>query len=140
MTTSIYAIAAHRSFDNYYSRFIGFGSLKEAQQAFPGARDALAALQHNTTLTFRFPKVDHRTPDEFVVIRYDIPADIDHLHVQYTRWKYGGLTMVATTGDEPDYPDGANLLSDCVNCVTWHRPPPAPAPVPEPKTPASIPV
>jgi hypothetical protein len=123
MTTTVYAVAAHRSWDNYFARFVGFGSLQEAQQAFPGVRDPLAALQHNTTLTFRLPYVDHRTPDEIVVLRYDVPADADHLYVQFIRWKYAGLTMTATTGDKPEIPDDVNMLSDCVYSATWSRPP-----------------
>jgi hypothetical protein len=143
MTTTVYAVAAHRSFDNYFARFVGFGSLQEAQEAFPGVRDALAALQHNKTLTFRRPYTDHRTPDEIVVLRYDVPADADHLYVQFIRWKYAGLTMTATTGDKPEIPDDVNMLSDCVYSATWSRPlapEPSTPPPSETKTPATIPV
>ncbi len=122
-TMSIYAVASHRSFDNYYARFVGFATgLEEIQTAFPAIAKQLAALDHNKTLTFRRSYVDHRTPDEFVVLRYDVPANADHLHVQFIKWKYAGLTISATTGDKPAIPKDVDMLSDCVYNASWSRP------------------
>ena len=134
----IYAVAAHRSFDNYYARFVGFAtSLKELQTAFPAIATQLAALEHNKTLTFRRPYIDHRTPDEFVVLRYDVPDTAKELHVQFVRWKYAGLTMSATVDNPPtDYPDGLDPLSDCVYDATLHLTPPEPESPTPPNTPA----
>ena len=122
MSTTVYAVAAHRSFDNYYSKFLGFGTLAEAQAAFRGVAPALAELAHGSTLTFRRPRVDHRTPDEFVVLRYDVPADADTLHIQTVRWKYGGLTLTGRHEAPPEWPEGIDLLNDCVNEYVWTRP------------------
>jgi hypothetical protein len=122
MSTTVYAVASHRSFDNYYSCFVGFASLEEIQTAFPSIGSQLAALEHNKTLTFRRPYIDHRTPDEFVVLRYDVPADTDHLHIQYIKWKYAGLTMTGTIGDKPAIPKDVDMLSDCVYDASWIRP------------------
>jgi hypothetical protein len=128
MSTPVYAVASHRSFDNYFARFVGFAnSLKEVQAAFPAVAKQLAILEHNKTLTFRIPYIDHRIPDEYVVLRYDIPADAKHLYVQYIRWKYAGLTMSATTGDKPAIPREVDMLSDCVYDATLQlNPPPLP--------------
>ena len=142
-TKLVYAVATHRSFDNYFARFVGFAtSLQELQTAFPSITKQLAALEHNKTLTFRRPYVDlpqeygtvtdissrypdHRTPDEFVVLRYDVPATATQLHVQYIRWKYAGLTMTATVDTPPTtVPEGVDLLNDCVYDATLDLDPP----------------
>ena len=136
MSATVYAVAAHRSFDNYYSKFLGFGTLAEAQAAFRRVATELAELAHGSTLTFRRdtrcvshqndgirrPRVDHRTPDEFVVLRYDVPADADTLHIQTVRWKYGGLTLTGRHEAPPEWPEGIDLLNDCVNEYVWTRP------------------
>jgi hypothetical protein len=101
---------------------LGFGTLAEAQAAFRGVAPALAALAHGSTLTFRRARVDHRTPDEFVVLRYDVPADADTLHIQTVRWKYGGLTLTGRHEAPPELPEGIDLLNDCVNEYVWTRP------------------
>lgn len=135
-TKPVYAVAAHRSFDNYFARFVGFAiSLQELQTAFPSIESQLAELEHNKTLTFRRPYVDHRTPDEFVVLRYDVPATATQLHVQYIRWKYGGLTMSATVDIPPTtVPEGVDLLNDCVYDATLELDPPEPTSPTPPNT------
>lgn len=142
-TLTVYAVAVHRSFDNYFARFVGFStSLQEIQSVFTSVATELAALEHGKTLTFRRPYVDHRTPDEFVVLRYDVPVTATQLHVQYIRWKYAGLTMSASTGDQPaEWPDDVNGLSDCVYNATWFRPvadPEIPTPPPSKGTAISV--
>ena len=124
-TVSVYAVAAHRSWENYYSRFCGFATgLAEIQSVFRGVAERLAKLEHGKTLTFRRPRVDHRTPDEFVVLRYDVPVDADHLYVQTIRWKYAGLTLAASHTGEVEVPREVDMLSDCYNNYVWVRPPP----------------
>jgi hypothetical protein len=117
-TISVYAVAVHRSWDNYYAAFEGFATLVELQASFPG----IAELEHGATLTFRRPKADDgRTPDEFVVLRYDVPATANHLYVQFVRWKYGTLTMTASHEGKVAIPSNLDLLSDCVYEAVWTR-------------------
>lgn len=119
MTTTIYAVAVHRSWDNYYAAFAGFGTLDELQTVFGG----IETLKHGATMTFRRPKADDgRTPNEFVVLRYDVPEYADTLHVQFVRWKYGTLTMTASHEGKVAIPSDLDVLSDCVYEAVWNRP------------------
>lgn len=134
---TVYAVAAHRSWDNYYSRFFGcVTSLAEIQSVFRG----VAALTHGETATFRRDTRhdDHRTPDEFVVLRYDLPADADHLYIQTIRWKYAGLTMTAGHEGPVEVPRDLDPLSDCVNDYVWTRPPSPPLPAEAPESPTVV--
>jgi hypothetical protein len=134
-TQSVYAVASHRSFDNYFARFVGFSTdLKEITDVFPKLAPHLATLEHNKTLTFRRPYVDHHTPDEFVVLRYDVPATATQLHVQFVRWKYAGLTMSATIDVPPTIPEGVDLLNDCIYDATLELDPPSDMPTPQTTT------
>lgn len=120
--TTIYAVAAHRSWDNYYAKFMGFGTFAAVKAAFRTVTPELVALTHGSTMTVRRDYIDHRTPDEFVILRYDVPADADQLHVQFIRWKYGGLTMTASHEAPLDYPQRMDALNDCVYEAVWFRP------------------
>jgi hypothetical protein len=125
-TTTVYATAMHRHWDNYHAEFVCFTTdVSEITAVFPKLHDDLVALQHGKTLTFRRPYIDHRTPDEFVILRYDVPADEPILHVQFIRWKYGSLTMTGHVGARPKTPPEVNGFSDCVYHASWIRPPTA---------------
>lgn len=121
--SAIYAVAAHRSWDNYYAKFMGFGTLAAVKAAFRTVTPELVALTHGSTLIVRRDYIDHRTPDEFVILRYDVPADADQLHVQFIRWKYGGLTMTASHDGAVPWPERIDALNDCVYEAVWTRPP-----------------
>lgn len=119
-TITVYAVAAYRSFDNYYADFIGFSTdFKEVQTAYPDVATQLTTLEDGKILTFRIPYVDHHTPDEIVVLRTDVPVETTKLHIQYIRWKYAGLTMSASTGDkQARWPPEVDGLNDCVYNIT----------------------
>lgn len=125
--TTIFAVAGHRSWDNYFAKFLGFAAdLAELQTVFTGAKtqNVLAELTHGKTATLRrVRKKDVRAPDEFVILRYDVPADADQLHVQFIRWKYGGLTMTASHDGAVPWPERIDALNDCVYEAVWTRPP-----------------
>ncbi len=134
MTTVLYSIAAHRTWDKYTAIFLGSTTtISDIELPFTdglsAAHAAIAALNHGETTLLRLNTTHIRDMDEICVLRYDVPAECDTLHIQYIRWRHRGLSMVASTVQPPPWPAGLNAMKDCVYTTMWTRPsPPSLAP------------
>jgi hypothetical protein len=129
MTTVLYTVAAHRTWDKYTAQMWGCTTdLTDFNLDFVGgtaaAHAAILALAHTETVCLRLNTTDLRDMDEICVLRYDVPAGVDTLHIQYIRWRAGRLAVCASTVQRPEYPYGINLLKDCAYFTVWNRPVP----------------
>lgn len=127
MTTVLYFVAAHRTQVKYQAIMLGCTSdLADFNLNFTdgtaAAHAQIQALTHTESVSLRLNTSDPRDMDEICVLRYDVPAGVNILHVQYIRWRAGRLTMCASTVQRPDYPNNINMLKDCAYNATWERP------------------